>query len=128
MTLLSRSWKHVVTDTELFDFRKEIGISEEWLYILTKVEEDKLMWHTFDPLSKKWKRLPPMSPVAKGEEPRKGKLGIESVKLKNNMNCKWKFPEKSSSENPGIRQSQGKGLESDDRVTERGKERRPPTP
>ncbi|KAF9613861.1 hypothetical protein IFM89_012409 [Coptis chinensis] len=56
---------------KLFDLRKELGIIEEWLYILTKVEEDKLLWHTFDPLSKKWQRLPPMPPVAKGEEPRK---------------------------------------------------------
>ncbi|KAF9620440.1 hypothetical protein IFM89_012617 [Coptis chinensis] len=34
--LVSRSWKNVVTGTELFDLRKELGITEEWLYILTK--------------------------------------------------------------------------------------------
>ncbi|KAF9591309.1 hypothetical protein IFM89_003621 [Coptis chinensis] len=52
--LVSRSWKNVVT-------------------------EDKLLWHTFDPLSKKWQRLPPMPPVAKGEEPRKVLAGLANV-------------------------------------------------
>ncbi|KAF9623778.1 hypothetical protein IFM89_005285 [Coptis chinensis] len=66
--------------TELFDLRKELGITEEWLYILTKVEEDKLLWHTFDPLSKKWQWLPPVPPVAKGEEPRKLLAGVADVK------------------------------------------------
>ncbi|KAF9608201.1 hypothetical protein IFM89_007823 [Coptis chinensis] len=77
--LVSRSWKNAVTGTELFDLRKELGITEEWLYILTKVEEDKLLWHAFDPLSKKWQRLPPMPPVAKGEEPRKVLAGLADV-------------------------------------------------
>ncbi|KAF9612119.1 hypothetical protein IFM89_038187 [Coptis chinensis] len=54
--------KNVVTGTELFDLRKELGITEEWLYILTKVEEDKLLWHTFDPLSKSGNGCHPSAP------------------------------------------------------------------
>ncbi|KAE8672689.1 AGD2-like defense response protein 1 isoform 1 [Hibiscus syriacus] len=35
--LVSRAWKAAITSTELFNKRKELGTTEEWLYILTKV-------------------------------------------------------------------------------------------
>ncbi|KAK4803352.1 hypothetical protein SAY86_001555 [Trapa natans] len=41
---VSRSWKNAITGSELYSLRKELGTSEEWLYILTKVDEDKLLW------------------------------------------------------------------------------------
>ncbi|KAM1014375.1 hypothetical protein ACFX2C_044367 [Malus domestica] len=66
--LVSRKWKETVTSSELFKLRKELGTSEEWLYLLTKIEEDKLSWHTFDPLSRRWQRLPQMPNVVYEEE------------------------------------------------------------
>ncbi|PIA48012.1 hypothetical protein AQUCO_01400538v1 [Aquilegia coerulea] len=77
--LVSRSWKNAVTSTEIFDWRKDLKKTEEWLYILTKVEEDKLVWHAFDPLSKKWQRLPSMPNVAKVEESKKVLSGLADV-------------------------------------------------
>ena len=66
--LVSRKWKEIVTSSELFKLRKELGTSEEWLYLLTKIEEDKLSWHAFDPLSRRWQRLPQMPNVVYEEE------------------------------------------------------------
>ncbi|KAM1292549.1 hypothetical protein ACFX2I_019491 [Malus domestica] len=66
--LVSRKWKETVTSSELFKLRKEIGRSEEWLYLLTKIEEDKLSWHAFDPLSRMWQRLPQMPNAVYEEE------------------------------------------------------------
>lgn len=70
--LVSRAWKAAITSTELFIIRKEIGTTEEWLYLLTKIEGDKLLWYGLDPLSRRWQRLPPMPNVAFEDESRKG--------------------------------------------------------
>ncbi|KAK1581352.1 hypothetical protein Q3G72_005229 [Acer saccharum] len=70
--LVSRAWKAVIMSSELFKLRKELGMTEEWLYILTKAEDDKFFWHTLDPLSRRWQRLPPMPRVGVEDESRKG--------------------------------------------------------
>ncbi|GMQ01665.1 hypothetical protein CsSME_00048224 [Camellia sinensis var. sinensis] len=73
---VSRSWKAAIVSPELYKVRKELGTTEEWLYVLTKVEDDKLMWYALDPLSRKWQRLPPM-PNLNGEEgSKRGLLGL----------------------------------------------------
>lgn len=69
---VSRSWKNAVMGPELYSLRKELGTSEEWLYILTKVDEDRLLWYGLDPLSRKWQRLPLMPMVSLEGEGRKG--------------------------------------------------------
>ncbi|XP_010916926.2 F-box/kelch-repeat protein At1g22040 isoform X1 [Elaeis guineensis] len=74
--MVSRSWKAAITGPEIYRLRKELGITEEWLYILTKVEEDKLLWYALDPLSKLWQRLPPMPNVVYEDESRKGLSGF----------------------------------------------------
>ncbi|XP_077213496.1 galactose oxidase/kelch repeat superfamily protein [Tasmannia lanceolata] len=70
--LVSRNWKTAVTSPEVFQLRKEHGTTEEWLYMLMKIEEDKLIWHALDPLSKKWQRLPPMPNMVYEEESKRG--------------------------------------------------------
>uniref|UniRef100_A0A1D1ZLG9 F-box/kelch-repeat protein At1g22040 n=1 Tax=Anthurium amnicola TaxID=1678845 RepID=A0A1D1ZLG9_9ARAE len=74
--LVSRRWKAAITSSEVFQLRKELGTSEEWLYILTKVQEDKLLWHALDPLSGKWQRLPPMPNVVYEDESKRALSGI----------------------------------------------------
>ncbi|OWM87748.1 hypothetical protein CDL15_Pgr016444 [Punica granatum] len=69
---VSRSWKNAVTGSELYSLRKELGTSEEWLYILMKVDEDRLLWYGLDPLSRKWQRLPLMPMVSLDDESEKG--------------------------------------------------------
>ncbi|KAL6899286.1 hypothetical protein ACP4OV_005944 [Aristida adscensionis] len=66
--MVCRSWKAAVTSYELSQLRREIGVSEEWLYVLTKVEANKLNWYALDPVSQKWQRLPPMPSFVNEEE------------------------------------------------------------
>ncbi|CAI0439223.1 unnamed protein product [Linum tenue] len=73
---VSRSWKSAILDSQLFSVRKELGKTEEWLYILTKVEDDKLLWYALDPLNKIWQRLPPIPSAAYGDEAKKGYVGL----------------------------------------------------
>ncbi|KAK1553614.1 hypothetical protein Q3G72_001145 [Acer saccharum] len=77
LRLVSRKWKATIMNPELFNVRKELGMREEWLYVLTKVEDDKLLWHALDPLSRKWQRLPPLPSVINDEEePRNSSSGL----------------------------------------------------
>ncbi|KAJ1295900.1 hypothetical protein BS78_01G258800 [Paspalum vaginatum] len=63
--MVSRSWKVAITSAELYRLRKELGVCEVWLYILMKTADDqKLVWHAFDPLSSQWLRLPLMPGIS----------------------------------------------------------------
>ncbi|EPS71394.1 hypothetical protein M569_03361 [Genlisea aurea] len=62
--LVSRSWRTALTSSELYKIRKELGTTEEWLYILTKTDGEKHLWHGLDPVSGMWQQLPMMPNVA----------------------------------------------------------------
>ena len=64
MKLVSQTWKAAITGAELAQLRKELGLTEEWLYILTRVEANKLECYALDPLFQKWQRLPSMPSFA----------------------------------------------------------------
>ncbi|KAF1865356.1 hypothetical protein Lal_00004730 [Lupinus albus] len=72
LRLVSRKWKLTITSSELYKVRKELGTIEEWLYLLIKDEDSKLHWHSLDPRSQVWERLPPMPSFVDEEESRKG--------------------------------------------------------
>ena len=74
--LVSRRWRSAVSTSEVYSLRKELGRTEEWLYVLTKGHEDKLLWYALDPVSTKWQRLPPMPVVVYEEESRKSLSGL----------------------------------------------------
>ncbi|PIN04149.1 hypothetical protein CDL12_23318 [Handroanthus impetiginosus] len=74
--LVSRKWKTALMSAELYKLRKELGTTEEWLYILTKSDGDKLIWYAFDPVSQIWQRLPLMPNVAAGDGTRRGLSGL----------------------------------------------------
>lgn len=78
LKLVCRTWKEALENSELFHVRKELGTTEEWLYILTKVKDDKLLWHALDPLSRRWQKLPPMPKVGFENE---SKQGVSSFPL-----------------------------------------------
>ncbi|KAJ4716919.1 F-box/kelch-repeat protein [Melia azedarach] len=78
--LVSRAWKAAITSYELFNLRKELGTTEEWLYILTKVGDDKFSWYALDPLSRRWQRLPPMPSVIFENESRRG---LAAIRMRN---------------------------------------------
>ncbi|KAK1309520.1 F-box/kelch-repeat protein [Acorus calamus] len=66
--MVSRSWKAAITSPEIYQLRKDLRTTEEWLYILTKVGEDELFWHALDPISRKWQKLPPIPNFVYEEE------------------------------------------------------------
>ncbi|KAL1366204.1 hypothetical protein HN51_014071 [Arachis hypogaea] len=72
LKLVSHVWKAALVSTELFCVRKELGTTEEWLYILTRVKDDKLLWSGLDPISRRWQRLPPMPKISFEDEAKKG--------------------------------------------------------
>ncbi|KAK8462447.1 hypothetical protein SEVIR_1G209100v4 [Setaria viridis] len=68
LKMVCRAWKAAITSHELSQLRRELGVTEEWLYILSKVEANKLDWYALDPLFQKWQRLPPMPSFVNEEE------------------------------------------------------------
>ncbi|CAL9180478.1 unnamed protein product [Musa hybrid cultivar] len=66
--LVSQRWKAAIISDELFRLRAELGVTEEWLYMMTKTGTDKFSWHALDPRLRKWQRLPPMPCLANEEE------------------------------------------------------------
>ncbi|TVT99428.1 hypothetical protein EJB05_55200, partial [Eragrostis curvula] len=81
--LVSRSWKAAITGTDLYRLRKELGVGEEWLYILIKTDDQRLLWHAFDPVSNQWQRLPLMPGISQGGECRRGVPGLRLGDLVN---------------------------------------------
>ncbi|GMH03115.1 hypothetical protein Nepgr_004954 [Nepenthes gracilis] len=59
LKLVSLRWKEAITSPELYDWRSELGTTEEWLFVLSRVEE-RLLWHALDPVSQKWQKMPLM--------------------------------------------------------------------
>ena len=72
LRLVSRKWKATMMSSELYKVRKELGTTEEWLYLLIRIGENKLLWHALDPCSQIWQRLPIMPNAVDNEESRKG--------------------------------------------------------
>ncbi|KAL5128628.1 F-box/kelch-repeat protein [Glycine soja] len=69
--LVSRRWKTTITSLELYKVRKELGTTEEWLYLLVRIGQNKLLWHALDPRSRIWQRLPIMPRVVDEEDSQK---------------------------------------------------------
>ncbi|RAL44984.1 hypothetical protein DM860_003743 [Cuscuta australis] len=74
--LVSRGWKSAIMSPELYETRKELGMTEEWLYILTKVTGDMLVWYALDPVSLKWQRLPPVPDFPPKDGSKTGSSGL----------------------------------------------------
>ncbi|XP_051137598.1 F-box/kelch-repeat protein At1g22040-like [Andrographis paniculata] len=61
--LVSRTWRAALTSKEVYQVRKELGKTEAWLYVLTKLSGEKLVWHALDPVNGAWLQLPPMPSI-----------------------------------------------------------------
>ncbi|CAI8591452.1 unnamed protein product [Vicia faba] len=73
---VSRAWKTALASSDVFSMRKQLGTEEEWLYVLTKVNDEKLLWYALDPISGRWQRLPPMPNVLVEDEAKMGLAGF----------------------------------------------------
>eukprot|EP00249_Psilotum_nudum_P004619 c18120_g1_i1 orf=330-1799(-) len=75
LKLVCVAWHEAFTGKEMFGIRKELGITEEWLYILLKDEDDRLWWQALDPLTGRWERLPSMPDMSSDDELEHGSSG-----------------------------------------------------
>lgn len=71
LKLVSRSWKEAISTPEIYNLRRELKTTEEWLLILSRVEES-LLWYALDPVSQKWQKLPVMPHDTIQDASRKG--------------------------------------------------------
>jgi Kelch motif/F-box domain len=83
LRLVSWSWRNAVTDSEIYRLRKELGRTEEWLYVLTKGGDNKMSWHAFDPINSIWQKLPLMPNVVQEEELKRGLPGLMTSVIRN---------------------------------------------
>lgn len=74
--LVSRSWRSAIMSEELYKVRKELGTTEEWLCILTKLDGESILWRALDPINHVWQRLPLMPNIAPGSGTRRGLSGL----------------------------------------------------
>ena len=71
LKLVSQSWKEAISTPEIYSLRRELKSTEEWIFILSRVE-DSLLWYALDPISRKWQKLPPMPHDSMQDASRKG--------------------------------------------------------
>ncbi|XWS15051.1 hypothetical protein CRYUN_Cryun35bG0061200 [Craigia yunnanensis] len=76
---VSQNWRATVMSPLLYKFRKELGMTEEWL---TKVKEEKPLYHALDPLSRKWQKLPSIPSFFCEEEYRKSLWNMVGPSIK----------------------------------------------
>ncbi|XP_021776174.1 F-box/kelch-repeat protein At1g22040-like [Chenopodium quinoa] len=88
LKLVSRTWKEALSTSEIYDLRREFKITEEWLFILSRVE-DNLSWYALDPVSQKWQRLPPMPRNLTHDESQRGL----AIQVWNSLGSKLKIAE-----------------------------------
>lgn len=60
IALLNKSFRSLISTGELYKLRKQNGVIEHWIYISCHLPE----WEAFDPIRRRWMRLPPMIPNA----------------------------------------------------------------
>ncbi|BBM98193.1 hypothetical protein MPTK1_1g11590 [Marchantia polymorpha subsp. ruderalis] len=70
MKAVCKTWHEVLAGDEIFELRRELGLTEEWLYVLVKDEQERLAWYVLDPLEGQWRRLPSMPQMARDDEAR----------------------------------------------------------
>eukprot|EP00271_Cylindrocystis_brebissonii_P006330 TRINITY_DN19065_c0_g1_i1.p1 TRINITY_DN19065_c0_g1~~TRINITY_DN19065_c0_g1_i1.p1 ORF type:complete len:492 (-),score=67.81 TRINITY_DN19065_c0_g1_i1:477-1952(-) len=63
-----KAWRSVLSSTEIFTNRRELGATEEWLYVLQKDEHQHLTWRALDPVADRWTNLPAMPEPKEAEE------------------------------------------------------------
>ncbi|KMT01005.1 hypothetical protein BVRB_9g222660 [Beta vulgaris subsp. vulgaris] len=89
LKLVSRSWKEALTTSEIYNLRREFKTTEEWLFILSRVEEN-LLWYALDPVSRRWQKLPPMPHDSTQDECRRG---LAILQMWNSLGSRVKIAE-----------------------------------
>ncbi|KAI5057101.1 hypothetical protein GOP47_0027116 [Adiantum capillus-veneris] len=57
-----KTWKSFVTSRLFVSMRKILGLSEGWIYVLSRDSSEYLHWDVLDPSQRRWMTLPPVPP------------------------------------------------------------------
>ncbi|KAL7137699.1 hypothetical protein ABFS83_10G110600 [Erythranthe nasuta] len=60
LRLVCKRWYRLLAGNFFYSLRKNIGIAEEWIYIMKRDRDGKLSWHAYDPMHHLWQPLPPL--------------------------------------------------------------------
>ncbi|KAF6154222.1 hypothetical protein GIB67_001118 [Kingdonia uniflora] len=60
LRLVCKRWYRLLLGNFFYTLRKNIGVSEEWMYVLKRDKDGKVSWHGFDPIYQLWQPLPPI--------------------------------------------------------------------
>ncbi|OAE21502.1 hypothetical protein AXG93_2116s1160 [Marchantia polymorpha subsp. ruderalis] len=60
LAAVCRRWQETLCSTMFCSKRKEMGLSEGWVYALLRDSSEDLHWHVMDPTQRVWKELPKM--------------------------------------------------------------------
>ncbi|PIN24343.1 hypothetical protein CDL12_02939 [Handroanthus impetiginosus] len=60
LRLVCKRWYRLLAGNFFYSLRKNLGIAEEWIYIMKRDRDGKLSWLAFDPIHQLWQPLPPV--------------------------------------------------------------------
>ncbi|KAK4780627.1 hypothetical protein SAY87_016733 [Trapa incisa] len=60
LRLVCRRWYRLLTGNYFYSLRRNLGLAEEWLYVMKRDRDGKISWHAFDPTYQLWQPLPPV--------------------------------------------------------------------
>lgn len=60
LRLVCKRWHRLLAGNFFYLLRKNLGMAEEWIYIMKRDRDGKLSWLAFDPMYQLWQALPPL--------------------------------------------------------------------
>lgn len=60
LRVVCRKWYRLLTSNYFFSQRLQLGMAEEWIYVIKRDRDGRVSWHTFDPKYQLWQPLPRM--------------------------------------------------------------------
>ncbi|CAM8891900.1 unnamed protein product [Rhodiola kirilowii] len=60
LRLVCKRWYRLLAGNFYYSLRRNIGITEEWIYAIKRDKEKRISWHAFDPANQVWQPLPPV--------------------------------------------------------------------
>lgn len=58
-----KTWRSFVTSRLFVSLREKLGLSEGWVYVLSRDTSECLHWDVLDPCQRRWMTLPPIPPT-----------------------------------------------------------------
>ncbi|KAL9249310.1 F-box/kelch-repeat protein-like protein [Drosera capensis] len=60
LRLVCKRWQRLLAGNFFYSMRKSLGVAEEWVYVMKRDRDGKILWHAFDPTCQLWQPLPPV--------------------------------------------------------------------